>query len=117
MRDLSKGFYNKINGRFKNILYESNQLLFVTKKESDVFLEMDYSRVFYDINFKIYKRNSKTRGVFDIDSEDFNVFDKDRKKPITFSVYNLKNPVSLSEEQCKKLLIDSFGKLYKRSTS
>ena len=120
MRDLSKEFYEKMNNKFDRILKENEQILFIAK-DSTV-LEMDYSRVFYNCLFEIFKRDKKTRSVQKVESDDFDVChfhdvsgggQEGLKTSVAFHLYKDGKKADLTKEQYERILIDSCGNIFK----
>jgi len=120
MRDLSKDFYEKMNNRFETILNENEQFLFIAKDSA--VLEMDYSRVFYNCLFEIFKRDKKMRSVKKVESDDFDVChfndvsggeQEVLKNAVTFHLYKDGKKADLTKNQYERILIDSCGNLFK----
>ena len=120
MGDFNKDFYLKMDRSFSQILHENEQGLFVAKKGGSP-LEMNYSRVFYDNQFNIYKRNVD-RSVTKIEDDSFMVLyftdvTGNGVEGLTyarkFSIHKGENELDITKEQYERVLIDSCQNIYK----
>jgi len=107
-------FHEKINKIFEDILKDKEQVVFISDEDGNS-LEMNYSRVFYNCMFDIFKKNKDTGVICEIESDKFNAISKEGKGLISFCVYKeeFMVPLKLDKEQYLRLYIDSYGNLYK----
>jgi len=113
MKDESRDFYNNMNDMFASILKENEQVLFITKSDDPTPIEMDYSRVFFNCMFDIFKKDAKTRSLIKIDSEKFKVVDSEGKEPVVFHVQEYGVKANLTEKQYERILVDPCMNIYK----
>ncbi len=114
MRDLSKNFFEKMNNKFDEILFENDQILFIRDKETKANVDpMDYSRVFFDCTFEIFKKNKGNRDVSIVETDKFEVVNKEGKLAISYTINQGDKDLGLSKAQLEQVLIDSCGNVYK----
>ncbi len=113
MRDLSKNFYEKMNNVFDETLHENSQKLFIVKEGDDNPISLDYSRVFFNCNFEIFKKHKEEKTILKAEAQQFDIVDSEGKNPVTFHLYKNGQKASLTKEQYDKILIDCSGNIYK----
>jgi hypothetical protein len=114
MRNLSKDFFEKMNNKFGEILFENDQILFIRDKETKAKVEsIDYSRVFFDCTFEIFKKNKGNRDVSLVDTDKFEVVNEEGELFVSYTINQGDRALDLSKAQLEQVLIDSCGKVYK----
>ena len=87
MRELSKNFYEKMNNKFGDILFENDQIFFIRDIASGNLVEpMDYSRVFFNCTFDIFKKNKEDRSVSLVDTDKFEVVNKEGELVTSYTI-------------------------------
>lgn len=111
--DVAKNFYNKMQKMFDELLYEEIQKFFIFKGKNINAVDLDYSKVFFNSSFEIYKKNKEDSFVSKVESKEFGVVDVNGVCPKTFCLFKNGQEINLTPNQKQKMLIDCFGKLYK----
>ncbi len=114
MKELSKNFFEKMNNKFDEILFENDQILFIRDIKTKAIVEpMDYSRVFFNCTFDIFKKDKNDRSVSLVDTDKFEVVNKEGGIVISYTISQGGKSLELSKVQLEQVLIDSCGKVYK----
>ncbi len=114
MKELSKNFFEKMNNKFDEILFENDQILFIRDIKTKAIVEpMDYSRVFFNCTFDIFKKDKNDRSVSLVDTDKFEVVNKEGGIVISYTISQGGKSLELSKVQLEQVLIDSCGNVYK----
>lgn len=114
MKELSKNFFENMNKNFDEILFENDQILFIRDIETKTIVEpMDYSRVFFNCTFDIFKKDKNDRSVSLVDTDKFEIVNKEGDTVVSYTINQGEKNLGLSKVQLEQVLIDSCGKVYK----